>query len=295
MTAKSCAQMRTTYVASVDMTCMSYGVGNTLCTCERSLKFCNESSRAYEPGEVTPDFFQLPAVWSFHATMYTCTSNQKRQECCKPHHTLLHWEFEGVAKSVGQDSKQSMSAKADDFSASHSSSLSCLNSAGQSSPLMMTCQIAVVTSDGCIMRAVVLLNCALSTLFVTDHLAWWLQWPHQRQHVQVAGIGGLEHTLSLCYVLTFIVANQKSVNAGRLSGPPWMYMYRLQAFWNYHQIPALHVSFDADWRHLLGHCLAALKFGVPGSIEVHVHPNVDMCSCVVNQGQRQGPPCFPWL
>ena len=84
---------------------------------------------------------------------------------------------------------------------------------------MMTCHIAVVTSDGHVTRARALLDYASSTSFVTECLAQRLQLPHQRQRVQVAGMGGPEHTLSLRSVVTLIVANEKSVKVGWLSEP----------------------------------------------------------------------------
>ena len=84
-----------------------------------------------------------------------CASDHKCQKCHKPHHMLLYLKFErdGMAKTVGQDAKKSLRAKRDDSFTSHSSHLSCRNSGGQWSSLMMTCQIAVVMSDGRVTKA----------------------------------------------------------------------------------------------------------------------------------------------
>lgn len=95
--------------------------------------------------------------------------------------------------------------------------LSCPNSGGQSSPLMMTCQMAKVTADGHKMRARALLNSASSTSFIMERLAWQLQLPCQHQHVRLAGIGGPENTLCLCSLVTLTAANQKSLKVGRYS------------------------------------------------------------------------------
>ena len=84
-----------------------------------------------------------------------CTSDHKCRECLKPHHTLLHLQFEheGVAETPGQEREQSLPAKMEESSASHSSCLSCLKCGSNRRALMITCQIPVVTSDGRIMKA----------------------------------------------------------------------------------------------------------------------------------------------
>ena len=84
---------------------------------------------------------------------------------------------------------------------------------------MMTCQIMVMTSDGRVTKARALLDCASSTSFVTERLAQRLQLPRQSQCIQVAGIGGAKHKMSSRSVITLTVANKKSVDLGRLSGP----------------------------------------------------------------------------
>ena len=113
-----------------------------------------------------------------------CTSSQKCRECRKSHDTLPHSQFEreGVAKTPGLE-WQSLPAKKEKSSATHSSHLSCLKSGGQRRALMMTCQIGVVTSDGHVTKARALLDCTSSTSFVTEHLARRLQLPRQRQRV----------------------------------------------------------------------------------------------------------------
>ena len=113
--------------------------------------------------------------------------------------------------------KQSLPAKTEDSSASHSSHLSCLNSVGQHRELMMTCHIAVVMSDGYLTKAQTLLDCTLSTSFITEHLARHLQY----QHVQITGIGVLERSQSSRSEVTLTVNFLKSLKISRLSGPQW--------------------------------------------------------------------------
>ena len=62
-----------------------------------------------------------------------CTSDRNCQKCGKPHHTFLHSQLghEDVVKTTGRETKQSLPAKTEDPSASHSSHLSCLHSGGQ--------------------------------------------------------------------------------------------------------------------------------------------------------------------
>ena len=181
-----------------------------------------------------------------------CASDRKCQKCRKPHHSLLHSSFERdvcVAKTTDQDAKQSLPAKANDSCTSHSSHLSSPSFGGQRSPLMMTCQISMMTSDGRVIKARVLLDCTSSTSFVTERLARRLQLPRRRQRVQVAGIGGVKHKLSTCSVVSLTVANKKSVDMGRLSWPRWKVQAAvLPAITT--KLPASPVSFRRNWRHL---------------------------------------------
>ena len=124
--------------------------------------------------------------------------------------------------------------------------------------------------------------------------------PRQPQCVQVAGIGGPEHTLSSHSVVTLTVANEKSAKVGRLFGSRWKVepsvLPKITT-----KLPSLLVSFNRNWRHLSGLRLADPEFGVPGNIEVLL--GVDMFRQVVRQGRRQGPPgssmpiktCFSWV
>ena len=130
---------------------------------------------------------------------------------------------------------------------------------------MMTCQIGVMMSDSHVTRARALLDCASSTLFVTKSLARRLQLPRQHQRVRVAGIAGPEHTLSSRLVVPLTVANEKSVNVGRLSGPRWeveaAVLPKITT-----KLLASPVSFDRNWRHLSGLRLADPEFGVPETL-----------------------------
>ena len=214
---KGSALISTSYVANVDTACLSCGVGkHPLYVC-RKFKSVSPEQRM---NLVRKHQLCFNCLQSGHFAPQ-CTSKHKCQECQRPHHTLLHSLFErdGVAKTAGRDTKQSVPVKTEDPSASHSSHLSCPNSGGQRSALMMTCQIAVMTSDGHVTRARALLDCASSTSFVTERFARRLQLPRQRQRIRVAGIGGSEHTLSSCSVVTLTVANEKSAKVGRLIGP----------------------------------------------------------------------------
>ena len=101
-----------------------------------------------------------------------------------------------MARKTGRETKQSLPAKTEESSASYSSHLPFPKSGGQRRALIMTCQIAVVTSEGRVAKARELLICALSTSFVTEHLARRLQFPRQCQCVRVADIAGPEHLLS---------------------------------------------------------------------------------------------------
>ena len=123
---------------------------------------------------------------------------------------------------------QSLPAKTENSSVSHSYHLSYPNSGGQSRVLMINCQITLLTSDGWVTRARALLDCTPSTLFVTERLEQRIQLPSQGQHVWVACNGGFEHTLSSCSVVTLTVANGKWRLVGFLD-LDWR--YRLQSFW----------------------------------------------------------------
>ena len=295
---KSCTQVRTAYVASVDTACVSCGVGkHPLYVC-RKFKSVSPEKRM---DLVRRHQLCFNCLQSGHFTQ-RCTSDQKCRECHRPHHTLLHSQFQrdGVAKTAGPDTNRSLPTKAEEPSTSHSSHLSCPKSGGQRRALMMTCQIGVVTSDGHVTKARALLDCASSTSFVTEHLARRLQLPRQRQRVQVAGIGGPEHSLSSRSVVTLTVANQKSLKVGRLTGPRWKVDAAVLPQITT-KLPAMPVSFDTNWRHLSGLRLADPEFGVPGFIDVLL--GVDMFSRLVRQGRRQGPPgspmaiktCFGWI
>ena len=82
-----------------------------------------------------------------------CRPDQKCQKCRKPHHTLLHSLYDRdseVRKSdeAGRDKKHSSSAGMDGSSTSHSSHISHSFPGGHGSALLMTFQVAVMTSDG---------------------------------------------------------------------------------------------------------------------------------------------------
>ena len=133
--------------------------------------------------------------------------------------TLLHplFEHDSVVNTAGWDTKVQLPVTKDS-STSDSSNLSCPNSGGQWSTLMMTCQIAVVTLDSRVAKALAFLNLTSSTLFTRECLAQWLQLSHQCQHVQVTGIGGSQHKLPSRSVVTLIIANKKSLDVGWVLG-----------------------------------------------------------------------------
>ena len=114
--------------------------------------------------------------------------------------------------------------------------------------------------------------------------------PRQRQRLQVAGIGGSKHKLCSRSTVTLTVANRKSIDIGRLSGPRWKVEAAVIPNITT-RLPASPVSFNRNWRHLSGLRLADPEFGVPGNIDVLL--GVDVFSRVVRQGRRRGPPGSP--
>ena len=110
-----------------------------------------------------------------HVIYATLSHVHLSRELCQQwrDHALLHSSFErdGVAKTANRDAKKSLPVKRDDACTSHCSHLSSPNFGGQQSPLMMTWQIAVMTSDGWVSKARALLDCTSSTSFVTERLA----------------------------------------------------------------------------------------------------------------------------
>ena len=107
----------------------------------------------------------------------------------------------------------------DNSSTRHSSHLSHPDPSGKHSMLLMTYQVVVVMSDGQMTKARDLLDCASSTSFVMEHLAQHLRLPCHRQNVQVTGTGGAKHGLLSHSVVSFTIANLKSLNTGKVSGP----------------------------------------------------------------------------
>ena len=123
---KSSTQIRTSYVVNVDTACISCGVWkHPLYVCRKFRSVSLEKRMNL----VRKHQLCFNCLQSGHFTQQ-CTSDQKCRECHKPHHTLLHVQFEreSVAKSVGREARKSLSAKTEDSSASHSSHLSCPNS-----------------------------------------------------------------------------------------------------------------------------------------------------------------------
>ena len=172
---------------------------------------------------------------------------------------------------------------------SHSSHLhvSSPNPGSQSSVLLMTCQVVVEALDGHITRARALRDCASSTSFVTERLAQQLQLPRRRQRVQVAGIGGDEHTLSSRSIVTFTITNLKEKSVDRILGHRWkieaVVLPKVAT-----KLPVIPVPFDRDWKHLLGLRLADPEFGTPGHVDILL--GVDVFNRVVRQGRQQSPP-----
>ena len=184
--------------------------GNTLCTYAGNLNVSPE----HRMNMVREHQLCFNCLKSGHFAPQ-CASDRKCQKCRKPHHTLLLSSFECdcMVKMADEDTRKLLPAKRDDSCTSHCSHLSSPNFGGQQSLLMMTCQITVVMSDGRVTKARALLDCTLSTSFVTERLARRLQLPRQFQRVQVAGIGGAKHKLSSRYMMTLTVAYKKSVNS----------------------------------------------------------------------------------
>ena len=209
---KPSTQVRTAYVASVDTACISCGVGkHPLYVC-RKFKSMSVEKRM---NLVIKHQLCFNCLHSGHFTQQ-CSSDRKCRECRKSNHTLLHSQFEreGVAKTPSLE-RQSLPAKTEKSSASHSSHLSCPKSGGQRRALMITCQIGVVTSDGHVTKARALLDCGSSTSFVTEHLARRLQLPRQRQRVRVAGISCPEHSLSSRSVVTLMHCRESKITESR--------------------------------------------------------------------------------
>ena len=139
------------------------------------------------------------------------TSNHK---CQKSHHTLLHQQFDHnvpatASTTANHGKEQALLAEVDDSSSCHSSHLSHPGPSGRRSMVLMMCQVVVMTSTGRMTKARALLDCAASTSFVMERLAQCLRLPHQRQNIQVTGIGGAKHGLLSHSVVSFNVVNQK--------------------------------------------------------------------------------------
>ena len=223
-----------------------------------------------------------------------CKSDQTCTKCRRPHHTLLHDQFDRdrgnrSSERAGRDRRPSSSSEVDG-SSHHTSHLSSPNPGAQRGALLMTCQIAIVTSDGSMTKARALLDCASSTSFVTERLAQRLRLPRRRQRAQIAGIGGDERALSSHSVVNFDIANSKSLDLGRISGPQWkveaVVLPKITT-----KLPTFPVSLNSNWKHLKGLRLADPDFGVPGYIDVLL--GVDVFNHVVCQGRRMGPPGSP--
>ena len=149
-----------------------------------------------------------------------------------------------------------------------------------------------------ITKAPALLNCTSSTSFVMERLGRRLQLPLQRQHVQVTGICDPEHTLSARFKVKLKIADRKSADVKRLSGPRWKVEAAVHPKLTIKSL-ALPVSINRNWRDLSGLHLADPEFGVHGNIDVFL--GVDMFSQLVRQGQLQGCSfmaldiCFGWV
>ena len=105
-----------------------------------------------------------------------CTSDQKCQKCRKPHHTLLHAQFNSDSETKANDGadksgKHSSTVEVVDRPTRHNSHLLHPDPGGQRSALLMTCQIVVVTSDSYVTKARARLDCASSTSFITERSA----------------------------------------------------------------------------------------------------------------------------
>ena len=139
---------------------------------------------------------------------------------------MLHEQFDCNAgarkanKQAGQERKHSSSVEVEE-SNQRTSHLSSPNPGAQCSTLLMTCQIAIMTSNGCMTKARALLDCASSTSFINERLAQRLRLPHQCKCAPIAGIGGDECELSSNCVVVFNITNSKSLDVGRTSGPHW--------------------------------------------------------------------------
>ena len=282
--------MRTTYMTSVDTSCIICGGSkHPVYACKKFKSMSTEQRTDVAKGHQL--CFNCLRPGHFRPQ---CTSEQRCLKCRKSHHSLLHGEFDRDIKVKASDRASrgvvpSSSTEVGESSAQHNSHLSHPEHR-QRSTLLMTCQVAIITSDGEMTKARALLDCASSTSFVTERLAQQLQLPRRRQRTQVAGIGGNEQTLSSCSVVDFAVANLRSLKIGKLSGPSWkieaVVLPKITS-----KLPLLPVTFNNKWKHLAGIRLADPEFGIPGHIDILL--GVDVFSRAIRQGWRVGPPGSP--
>ena len=96
--------------------------------------------------------------------------------------------------------------------------------------------------------------------------------------------------LSSRSVTTFTIANWRSLDAGRISGPRCkvdaVVLHKITA-----KLPMFPDEFKARWKHLSGLCLADPEFVVPGYVDILL--GVDIFSQALWHGQQLGPPGSP--
>ena len=116
--------IRMNYVVIVDTTCTACGVEKHPSYVCRKFKSVSLQQRM---NLLREHQLCINCLQFFHLHVASqCTSKHKSQERCKPHHMLLHSQFEhdGVANTVGQAAKESLQNEIDDSPAHHNSDLS---------------------------------------------------------------------------------------------------------------------------------------------------------------------------
>ena len=145
--------------------------------------------------------------------------------------------------------------------------------------LLMTCRVQILGPDTSTMQARALMDCALSTSFITEQLAQRQGLKRRRVNVNISGIGGNPIMLQWREV-DFRVTCLKS--GGRQFAVQAIVLRKVTS-----DLTSSPTPFNDKWKHLSGLELADSDFGIPGAIDLIL--GTEIFGQVVLRGWLLGP------
>ncbi len=194
-----------------------------------------------------------------------CKSLHRCRKCSRPHHTLLHSDRgETRPEITNHDVSVNTTTPTNEFN---------------HSPLLMTCQVAIVGPDGNSVNARALLDSGSSDSFISERVVQTLRLPCTRQNISISVVGGTSSPINVNSSAGFKVCS--IVNEGVIINVNALVVSRVVR-----DLPTTRSPPTSNWKHLRGLRLADPHFNVPSRVDLLL--GVDVFMEVLRNGRRKG-------